>query len=224
MGKTFFLIFSYEIKRSLQSGGRLWISPLFFIVCISLVPLGIAPESSILKSYSAGMIWIFALLSALLGLEDLFSTQLEEGSLDFYRLQPTPLSLIILARFSAHWVQTIIPLLCILPLASLMLFYPVEKIFTLGISLCLGSFIFSFMGGVCSLLLTGFEKKGAFLALLILPLLTPCLIFGIQASSITALPEITHQAFYLLLGLALLMAGICPLLGALALKNVLDQG
>ena len=180
-----FAVFFQVIRRELMTAFRrkadilnpLW----FFIIVITLFPLGIGPEPNLLLRIAPGVIWVAALLSALLSMERLFRDDFLDGSLEQLMLTTTPLGLIVTAKVIAHWLLTGLPLLIISPLIAVLLSLDVNTFTATFITLLLGTPVLSFVGAIGVALTVGLRKGGVLLSLLILPLFIPVLIFATSA-------------------------------------------
>jgi heme exporter protein B len=153
----------------------------FFIIVITLFPLSIGPEPMLLARIAAGIVWVAALLSALLSLERLFRDDFSDGSLEQMMLMPTPLSVLVLAKVFAHWILTGLPLIIISPLLAILLSLDFNSWLAIVLTLLLGTPTLSFLGAVGVALTVGLQKGGVLLSLLILPLYIPVLIFATSA-------------------------------------------
>lgn len=157
---------------------------LFFIITLTLFPLAVSPEAKILQTIAPGIMWVAALLATLLSLDRLFRSDYEDGSLEQLLLSPHPLSALVFAKVSAHWLLTGLPLIIISPLLGMMLNLTPHALSVLMISLFLGTPILSFIGAIGSALTVGLRGNGMLLSLLVLPLYIPVLIFGASAVSV----------------------------------------
>ncbi|MDD9195538.1 heme exporter protein CcmB [Aliivibrio sp. S3MY1] len=153
----------------------------FFIIVITLFPLSIGPEPNLLARIAAGIVWVAALLSALLSLERLFRDDFADGSLEQMMLMPSPLSVLVLAKVVAHWLLTGLPLIIISPLLAVLLSLDFNTWLAIVLTLLLGTPTLSFLGAVGVALTVGLQKGGVLLSLLILPLYIPVLIFATSA-------------------------------------------
>lgn len=216
------LIFYTFLKRDLMLAYRhraeLANPLLFFIIVISLFPLGISPEAKILQILAPGVIWVAALLATLLSLDSLFRSDFEDGSLEQMVLSSHSLPWLILAKVTAHWLVTGFPLLLLAPLLGILLFLPQPAMFTLIVTLALGTPILSLIGAIGVALTVGLRRGGVLLSLLVLPLYIPVLIFASNAVNVAAdgLP-VTGQLYFLgaLLSLSLTLS---PFATAAALR------
>lgn len=159
------------------------LNPLFFfVIVLSLFPLGVSPDPHVLQNIAPGVIWIVALLSVLLTLDRLFRDDLLDGSLEQLMLSPHPLSLLLFAKLVAHWLMSSLPLIVFAPLFGLILHLPGVALKVLVFSLLLGTPVLVFMGAIGRALTAHLRNSGLLIALLVLPLYIPVLIFG--ASSV----------------------------------------
>lgn len=153
----------------------------FFLIVITLFPLGIGPEPKLLARIAPGIIWVAALLAAMLSLERLFRDDFSDGSLEQMMLMPYPLGLLALAKVVAHWLLTGLPLLLISPLIAILLSLDMQSYLAVVATLALGTPVLSLLGAIGVALTVGLRKGGVLLSLLILPLYIPVLIFATSA-------------------------------------------
>lgn len=191
----------------------------FFVLAAVLFPFGVGPEPSTLARIGPGVIWVVALLSAMLSLERLFLMDYEDGALDLLVLSPTPLELMVLAKVVAHWLTTGIPLIIAGPILAVLYNVPAEALPILALSLLLGTPTLSLVGAIGAALTLGARRGGVLLSLLILPLYIPILIFGVAAvdAAITGLPFRPHVL--ILAGLLLAALPLAPWATAAALRQ-----
>lgn len=159
----------------------------FFIIVITLFPLGVGPGSDLLARIAAGIIWVAALLSALLSLERLFRDDFQDGALEQMMLMPIPLQLVVISKVMAHWLLTGLPLILISPLIAILLSLDFNTWLAVVLTLIIGTPTLSFIGAIGVALTVGLQKGGVLLSLLILPLFTPILIFATAAIDAAAL-------------------------------------
>ncbi len=158
------------------------INPLwFFLIIVTLFPLSIGPESTLLARIAPGIVWVAALLASLLGLERMFRDDFLDGSLEQLLLLPTPLPMVALVKVFAHWLTSGLPLIILSPLASLFLSLNFGGWWGLVLTLLLGTLTFSFLGAIGVALTVGLRRGGVLLSLLVLPLAIPILIFASSA-------------------------------------------
>ncbi|MBL4830817.1 MAG: heme exporter protein CcmB [Aliivibrio sp.] len=190
----------------------------FFIIVIALFPLSIGPEPNLLARIAPGVIWVAALLSALLSLERLFRDDFSDGSLEQMMLMPSPLSVLVLAKIIAHWLLTGLPLLIISPLLAVLLSldWPTFKVIVL--TLLLGTPTLSFLGAIGVGLTVGLRKGGVLLSLLILPLYIPVLIFATSAIDAGSLGMAYNGQLALLAAMLMGSATLTPFAVSAALR------
>ncbi|MFT6901413.1 MAG: heme exporter protein B [Colwellia sp.] len=183
--------FSLIIKRDLTIAFRHRddiINPLlFFIIVVTLFPLGIGPESTTLARIAPGIIWVAALLATLLSLDRLFKSDYEDGSLEQMMLSPHPIFILVLAKIIAHWLVTGLPLIFIAPLLAVLLHLNENSYGALMLTLLLGTPVLSLLGAIGVALTVGIKKGGVLLSLLVLPLYIPILIFATSAIDTAAM-------------------------------------
>ena len=214
--------FTLLLKRDLTLAVRHraeMINPLlFFVLVTSLFPLGIGADPVLLKAIGPGIIWVAALLAALLSLDGIFRSDFEDGTLEQLLLSSHPVSVLVLAKVLAHWLITGLPLLLISPLLGILLGLPAAGINILLITLLLGTPVLSLLGAVGVALTVGLRKGGMILSLLVLPLYVPLLIFAANAVDTAAagLPITAHLS--LISALLVLALSLSPLATAAALR------
>ncbi len=191
---------------------------LFFILVTSLFPLGIGANPNLLQAVGPGVIWVAALLAALLSLDGVFRSDFEDGTLEQYLLSSHPVSLLVLAKVLAHWLITGLPLLLISPLLGVFLGLPVSGIRILFITLLLGTPVLSLIGAVGVALTVGLRKGGMILSLLVLPLYIPLLIFASSAVDTAAAGLSVTAHLSLIAALLVLALSLSPFATAAALR------
>ena len=150
----------------------------FFLMVVTMMPLGISPEAKSLSVLAPGLLWVVALLASLLSLDALFRSDYDDGSLEQLILSPQSLYLMVIAKVSAHWLTTGLPLTLIAPLLGLLLALPSGGYWPLLASLLLGTITLSLVGAIGAALTVSLRKGGLLLSLIIMPLYVPVLIFG----------------------------------------------
>lgn len=153
----------------------------FFIIVTSLFPLGIGPESALLKKIAPGILWVAALLATMLGLARLFAPDHADGTLEQMVLAPAPLGLLVTGKILAHWLTTGLPLVLLAPVLGLQFDLDADAIGILVVALLLGTPLLSLIGAIGAALTLGLRGGGVLLSLLVLPLYVPALIFGAGA-------------------------------------------
>ncbi|WP_340480059.1 heme exporter protein CcmB [Vibrio anguillarum] len=164
-------------RRQADIFNPLW----FFIIVITLFPLSIGPEPALLARIAAGIVWVAALLSALLSLERLFRDDFQDGSLEQMMLIPVPLPIVVISKVVAHWLLTGLPLILISPLLAVLLSLDFNTWLAVVFTLFIGTPTLSFIGAIGVALTVGLQKGGVLLSLLVLPLYIPILIFATSA-------------------------------------------
>lgn len=191
---------------------------LFFIIVVTLVPLGVGPEKTTLQVMAPGVIWVAALLAAMLSLEGIFRSDFDDGSLEQVVLSPHPLSVLVLAKVLAHWLVSGLPLVLLGPLLGASLFLPGQAMGTLVLSLLLGTPVLSLVGAIGVALTIGVRRGGVLLSLLVLPLYVPVLIFGASAVGSAAAGLPVDGPLALLGALLVLALTLAPAAAAAALR------
>ncbi|WP_029687398.1 heme exporter protein CcmB [Tatumella saanichensis] len=207
-----------ELKVAFRSGSEI-INPLwFFLIVITLFPLGIGPDIKLLARIAPGIVWVAALLSSLLAMERIFRDDFLDGSLEQLVLLPAPLPLTVLGKVIAHWLVTGLPLIILSPLASLLLSLNFPGWCGLALTLLLGTPTLSFLGAIGVALTVGLRRGGVLLSLLVLPLAVPVLIFS--SAAIEAASQGVSIGGYLAILGAMLVASItlAPFATAAALR------
>jgi heme exporter protein B len=153
----------------------------FFIIVVSLFPLGIGPEPQLLKKIAPGVLWVAALLATMLSLNRLFATDYADGTLEQLVLSPTPLGLLVAGKIAAHWLTSGLPLVLLAPVLGLQFDLSAEALWVLVAALLLGTPLLSLIGAIGAALTLGVRGGGVLLSLLVLPLYIPALIFGAGA-------------------------------------------
>jgi heme exporter protein B len=220
------VIFSALVRRDLLLALRRRADVLttlfFFVIVASLFPLGVGAQPDTLRSIAPGVVWVAALLASMLALTRLYAWDHADGTLEQLALSPQPLVLLIGAKVLAHWVVSGLPLVLIAPLLCLQFDLPLDAMSAMVVALLLGTPCLSLIGSIGAALTLGVRGGGALLALLVLPLYVPVLIFGAGAVSAAAegLPVGAHLS---LLGAFLLIALVVgPVASAVAVRIALE--
>jgi heme exporter protein B len=214
------------VRRDLKVAFRRWselANPLiFFVIVVSLFPLALSPDPGELRAVGTGVLWVSALLSSLLALEGLFRGDAEDGSLEQLLLSPVPLGVTVLAKITAHWLITVLPLVALVPVLALSFYLPVESLPTLALALLLATPTLSVLVAIGGALTVSLKRGGSIVGLLVLPLTAPLLIFGTRATDLAIHGEPTAGPLYLLAALAALALSLGPLAIAAALRVGLE--
>lgn len=194
----------------------------FFVIVTSLFPLAIGPEPQLLQRMGPGVVWVAALLAAMLGMPKMFADDAVDGTLEQLLLSTTPLALLVLAKVAAHWLLSGLLLVVVSPVLAVQYGLPGEQIGVLMLSLLIGTPVLSLIGAIGSALTVGVRGAAVLLSLLVLPLVTPVLIFGAGAVE-AAGSGLGAGAHLSLLGAMLAAAAFgAPLAVATALRISLD--
>ena len=219
---TFLAIISRDLLLARRQGGASLLAVGFFVLVSILFPFALGPDSAVLATVAAGVIWVAALLATLLSLDRLFQADFEDGSLDLLALAPQPLFLTVLAKVIAHWLVTGLPLVLAVPLTALFLQLPGESLLPLIISVAIGTPALSLIGAVGAALTAGIRRGGVLVPLLVMPLYIPTLIFGVAAAGNALGGEPAAQAIMLLGAVSLFALVLAPLAAAAALRLALE--
>lgn len=192
---------------------------MFFVIAVTLFPLGIGPDPLVLQKLAGGIIWISALLAAMLSLDRLFQADFEDGSLDLLILNSYPLELLVVGKCFVHWLTTGMPIIIVSPVLALMLNLNHETYSTLIFSMLLGTPIISLVGSIGAALVLGSRRSGVLISLLILPLIIPVLIFAVAALGVTNDGQ-TTSSLMLLGSLLLISIVFCPWAAAATLRHI----
>ncbi|VWX55623.1 heme exporter subunit; membrane component of ABC superfamily [Burkholderiales bacterium 8X] len=194
----------------------------FFVIVVSLVPLGIGPEPELLRRVAPGMVWVAALLASMLSLSRLFADDLADGTLEQQLLSPTPLALLVLGKAFVHWLCSGLPLALVAPLLAIQFGLSWDSAWVLVASLLLGTPVLSLVGSIGAALTVGVRGAGVLLSLLVLPLVIPVLIFGAAAVDASLVGADVAGHFSLLAAMLVLAVAGAPLAAAAALRIALD--
>lgn len=167
-----------DIRLASRGGGSTLLAVAFFATVVTLVPLGIGPLPGILRAVAGGIVMVCAALAALLSLDDLFQADFEDGSLDLLATGPLSLESLAASKIAAHWLATGLPILVISPLAALAMELPGNSVLTMLKAVALGTPAISAVGAIGASLTLAAKRGGLVLPLIVLPLLTPVVIFG----------------------------------------------
>ena len=194
----------------------------FFVIVVSLFPLGVGPEPGTLREIAPGVVWVAALLAAMLSLTRMFGADHADGTLEQLLLTPQPLTLLVLSKVLAHWLTTGLPLVLMAPLMGLQFDLPGDALATLLVSLLIGTPALSLIGAVGAALTLGVRGGGALTAVLVLPLYVPVLVFGAGAvtASATGMGVAGHLSLLGAMSLAALV--FAPWTTAMALRISLE--
>ena len=211
-----------DLRIAMRQKSDVLMSLVFFVIVASLFPLAIGPETALLQRIAPGILWVGALLAAMLSLQRLFAGDLADGSLEQMVLSPTPLVVVVVARTLAHWLLAGLPLVLVGPVIGLQFNLDGGALGLLCLTLLLGTPVLSLVGGVGAALTLGVRGGGVLLSLLVLPLYVPVLIFGAGAVEARA-AGLDPSGHLMLLGALLAVAGFfAPWATTAALRIALE--
>jgi len=223
MTSTFWVILKRDLLLALRRRSEIFTVLFFFVVVISLFPLGVGTEEEVLRKIAPGVVWIAALLASTLALDRLFSADYEDGTLEQIVLAPSSLSVSVFAKILAHWLLTGLPLVLISPLVGLFYHLPMNSIFVMMFVLLIGTPVLSMLGAIAAALTLGLRGGGVLVSLLVLPLYIPVLVYGAGAISTSMVAGVSIEPFVLLLlAFSLLSIVFSPWVTAAALKISLE--
>jgi len=208
---AFFTLLKRDLTLSLRRSSD-WLNPLVFFVIV------VGPDGQLLSEIAPGVIWVAALLATLLALDGLFRDDFADGSLEQLLLSPHPLPVLVIAKTCAHWLVSGLPLVVLSPLLALLMQLPVKALPALLLSLVLGTLCLSLIGSIGAALTVGLKRGSVLLALLVLPLFIPVLIFGSSTVAAAAGGFETGAQLSLLAGLFFLALALSPWAAAAALR------
>ena len=211
-----------HLRGALRRPGDI-VNPLvFFLMVVTLFPLGLGPDPDVLADLAPGIVWVVALLSSLLVSGRLFQSDFEDGTLEQLALAPHPLALSVLAEIASHWLLSGVVLALVSPVFALMLNMPGQAIPVLMASLLLGTLCLSLFGAIGAALTVGLRRGGVLLSLLIIPLTVPVLIFGTSAVREAVLGYDPSSWLALLGALGLVGLVVAPIAAAAGLRISLE--
>jgi len=222
LGQVLLAVLKREVSLGMRQKGEVLTPLVFFVVVASLFPLGVGPESALLTRMAPGVLWVSALLAAMLSLQRMFSTDYADGSLEQMVLSPTPLGLLVLAKAIAHFLMSGLPLVLMAPVLGLQFGLDGRALGLLMLTLLLGTPTLSLIGSIGAALTLGVRGAGVLLSLLILPLYIPVLIFGAGAVEADAAGLGFGGHLSLLAALLVLSLFFSPMATSAALKISLE--
>lgn len=223
MWHAFYCIVERDIRLALRRRTEVLTTLFFFVIVVSLFPLGVGSERETLRILGPGVVWVAALLASMLALERLFAADYEDGTLEQMVLTSQPLSVLVLAKVSAHWLLTGLPLVFIAPVIGMQYNLSDAALAVMMLALLVGTPVLSLIGAIGAALTLGLRGGGILLSLLILPLYIPVLVYGSGAVTVGAVAFADTQPYFSLLGALLLLALVLsPLASAAALRIALE--
>ena len=219
---TVMAIIRRDLSLVMRQGSDAFVVLIFFIVTVTLFPLGVSPDPLILQNLASGIVWVGALLAAMLSLDRLFQTDYDDGSLELLVLSPYPLEIVVLCKCFVHWLTTGLPIMVISPVLALMRNIKTGAFLYLITSMALGTPIISLLGAVGAALVLGSRRSGVLIALLIIPLTIPILLFGVGAIQAAAEGYSASSPLMFLGALLLFSIALCPWVIASSLRQVVS--
>jgi heme exporter protein B len=210
-------------RLAMRVGGGSFIGVLFFLILVTLVPFAIGPDLALLARIGPAILWLGALLANLLALDRLLATDYEDGSLDLLLTARVPLEIALAAKALAHWLTTGLPLVVAAPLLGLLLNLGPQATGAVALTLLAGTPALTFIGLIGAALTVALRRGGLLLAILVLPLTVPVLIFGVAAANATLVGPVPFGTpFSVLCALSLMSLVIGPFAAAVALRQGLE--
>jgi heme exporter protein B len=216
------LLFERDLRLAMRRWDQVGDPLVFFLMVTTLFPLALSPELSRLRDVAPGVLWVAALLSSLLAADSLLKSDAQDGTLEQYVLSGQPLTWLLLAKTAAHWMLSGLPLVLMSPLVALALGVPTDALDTVIASLLMGTLTLSLLGAIGAALTIGLRRGSLLLALLVLPLAMPLLIFGARAVELAIAGEPVAGPMYLLAALLVLTLTLAPLTTAAAVRISID--
>lgn len=211
-----------DILLAVRQGGGAGMAIGFFLIVISLIPLGVGPDLNLLARIAPGLLWAALLLAALLTLDRIFQGDYEDGSLDAIVMAPLPLELAAAAKALAHWLTTGVPLALSAPLLGVVLNLDTAAVWPLALTMLVGTPAISFIGAIGAALTLALRRGGLLTAVLVMPLYVPVLIFGVSAVRSAIVGPVPFETpFLILCALTLASIVLAPLAAAAALRAAL---
>jgi heme exporter protein B len=214
-------LFARDVRLAIRVGGGGGIGVLFFLIVVVLMPFAIGPELTLLARIGPAILWLGALLASLLTLDRLFTIDHEDGSLDLILMSGTPLELAVAAKAAAHWLTTGLPLVIAAPLLGLFMNLDAKASAAVTLTLLAGTPALTFIGLIGAALSVALRRGGLLLAVLVLPLTVPVLIFGVAASNAAIIGPLPFGAPFTIL-CALMLTSL--VVGIFAAAAALRQG
>ncbi len=183
MSRAFAALLARDLRLAARIGGSGALSLIFFLMIVTLVPFSLGPDLNLLSRIGPAILWLAAVLATLIGLDRLFQADEEDGSLDLMIASPLPLELVVLGKVLAHWLTTGLPLALASPLFGLLVALDLTGMGAMVATLLVGTPALTFVGAIGAALTVSIRRGGLLLAILVLPLMIPTLIFGVSAAN-----------------------------------------
>jgi heme exporter protein B len=211
-----------DIRLAFREGGAIGTALGFYLVVVAITPLGLGPDLNLLARIAPGVLWVALLLASLLSADRIFHNDYEDGALDVLATGPLPLPLVAATKSLAHWLTTGVPLALLAPILGLLLNLPIAAAPLLVLAMLAGTPAVSFVAAIGASLTLGLRRSGVLLALLVLPLYVPVLIFGVATvTAATTGPASPWPPLLMLCALSLASIVLAPIAAAAALRNAM---
>lgn len=221
--RAFWTLLKRDMVLAMRQGGGGGMSVAFFLIVVSMLPFGIGPDLNLLARIAPGILWVALLLSALLTLDRLFQADYEDGSLELLTMGELPLELVVISKTAAHWVTTGLPLAVAAPVLGILLNLDPSAFGPLFLTMLVGTPGLNFLGAIGAALTLSVRRGGLLVAILILPLFVPTLIFGVMAvNAVLVGPASFGPPFLILAALSLGAVVLGPLAAAAAIRLALS--
>ena len=214
--RPFLALIARDLRLAARIGGSGGLGLVFFLMIVTLIPFALGPDLNLLARIGPAILWLAAVLSTLIGLDRLFQADEEDGSLDLLRSAPAPLEILVLAKVTAHWVTTGLPLAVTAPLFGLLLALTPDAMLAMVATLLAGTPALTFIGAVGAALTVSLRRGGLILAVVVLPLMIPTLIFGVSAANAALGGTVPFATPFLILIALSLVAAVVGTVGAAA--------
>jgi heme exporter protein B len=219
MTRVFLALVARDLKLAGRIGGSGWLGLMFFLMIVTLVPFALGPDLNLLTRIGPAILWLAAVLATLIGLDRLFQGDEEDGSLDLLRTAPAPLEILVLAKVVAHWLTTGLPLALAAPAFGLLVALTPTAMAAVAVTLLVGTPALTFIGAIGAALTVSLRRGGLILAVLVLPLMIPSLIFGVSAANAASGGTVPFATpFLVLTALSLIAAVVGTVAAAAALR------
>jgi heme exporter protein B len=216
MTRAFLALVARDLRLAARVGGSGGLGLVFFLMIVTIVPFALGPDLNLLARIGPAVLWLAAVLATLIGLDRLFQADEEDGSLDLLRSAPAPLEILVLAKVTAHWVTTGLPLAVTAPLFGLLLALTPDAMLAMVATLLAGTPALTFIGAVGAALTVSLRRGGLILAVVVLPLMIPTLIFGVSAANAALGGTVPFATPFLVLIALSLVAAVVGTVGAAA--------
>ena len=212
-------IYRRDVRLAWSAGGGGPVGVIFYLAVAAVAPFALGPDLPLLARLGPALLWIAALLALLLGLERLFQQDFEDGTLDQLRLAETPLGLVVLAKAAAHWTAAALPLVVATPLAGILFNLPGSRLLVTLASLAIGTPALALIGAVGAAVAVSLRRAGVLIAVLVLPLSIPVVIFGVAAVEAADAGRPVGPALAILAAITLVSAVVAPVAASAALRE-----